>query len=92
MHPTQVYESIAGLLCFYYLWKLRVKIKIPGNLFFTYLVLAGIERFLVEFIRTNEKYLFDIFSGAQMISFLMVLIGSYFLLYPTTITINEKVS
>ena len=92
VHPTQVYESIAGLLCFYYLWKQRVKIKTPGNLFFTYLILAGIERFLVEFIRTNEKYLFDIFSGAQMISFLMVLIGSYFLLYPTTNIINEKVS
>ena len=92
VHPTQLYESIAGLLCFYYLWKQRLRIKTPGNLFFTYLILAGIERFLVEFIRTNEKYLFDIFSGAQMISFLMVLIGSYFLLYPSTITINEKVS
>ena len=92
MHPTQIYESIAGLLFFYYLWKQRLKIKTPGSLFFTYLVLAGMERFLVEFIRTNEKYFFDIFSGAQMISFLMVLIGSYFLLYPTTNIINEKVS
>ena len=27
VHPTQVYESIAGLLCFYYLWKQRVKNK-----------------------------------------------------------------
>ena len=51
----------------------------PGSQFFVYLILAGVERFFVEFIRTNEKYLFDIFSGAQVISLIMVFIGSYFL-------------
>ena len=55
-----------------------------GSQFFVYLILAGVERFFVEFIRTNEKYLFDIFSGAQVISLIMVFIGSYFLLYPLT--------
>ena len=33
-----------------------------------YLILAGFERFFVEFIRTNEKYFLDILSGAQIIS------------------------
>ena len=41
-----------------------------------------LERFLIEFIRTNEKYLFDIFSGAQVLSIIMVLIGVYCLFQP----------
>jgi len=59
-------------------------------LFFIYLIIAGVERFFIEFIRTNEKYLFDIFSGAQIISIIMVFIGSYFLLWPITQTSGEK--
>ena len=53
-----------------------------GSLFFLYLILAGVERFLIEFLRTNEKYLFDYFSGAQIISMIMIIVGTYFILYP----------
>jgi prolipoprotein diacylglyceryltransferase len=63
-------------------------VKIAGSLFFIYLILAGLERFSVEFIRTNEKYLFYFFSGSQIISILMMLIGTYFLLNP--IITSEK--
>ena len=53
-----------------------------GSLFLTYLVLAGIERFMIEFIRTNDKYLLGVLSGAQVISVIMISIGLYFLIYP----------
>jgi len=82
VHPTQIYEFLAAIAIFAFLWHRRNHVKVAGSLFFTYLILAGIERFLVEFIRTNEKYLFDIFSGSQIISVIMILIGSYFLLSP----------
>jgi prolipoprotein diacylglyceryltransferase len=72
------------------LWNLRNKINRPGSLFFIYLIIAGVERFFIEFIRTNEKYLFEIFSGAQIISIIMVFIGSYFLLWPITQTSGER--
>ena len=91
VHPTQLYESVAGIIFFLFLWSRRKKIQRAGTMFFTYLLLAGIERFLIEFIRTNEKYLFDIFSGAQVISILMILSGSYFLLFPSINTNVEKV-
>jgi|TARA_B110000914_G_scaffold52428_1_gene45169 phosphatidylglycerol:prolipoprotein diacylglycerol transferase len=91
VHPTQLYESAAGIFFFLLLWSRRKKIQIAGTMFFSYLLLAGIERFFIEFLRTNEKYLFDIFSGAQLISFLMVFIGSYFLLFPILNTNVEKV-
>ena len=82
VHPTQVYEFLICVMLFFYLWNKRKNIRVPGSLFFTYLICAGTERFLIEFIRTNEKYLFDIFSGAQVLSIIMVLIGVYFLFQP----------
>jgi len=88
VHPTQLYEFTAALLIFFFLWKRRNDVKIAGSLFFIYLILAGLERFSVEFIRTNEKYLFDFFSGSQIISILMMIIGTYFLLNP--IITSEK--
>ena len=91
VHPTQLYESAVGILLFFFLWSRRKKNQRAGTMFFSYLLLAGIERFSIEFLRTNEKYLFDTFSGAQMISFLMIIIGSYFLLFPILNTNNEKV-
>ncbi|MEL1231245.1 MAG: prolipoprotein diacylglyceryl transferase family protein, partial [Candidatus Neomarinimicrobiota bacterium] len=82
VHPTQLYETLICGGLFYYLWSKRKNIQVQGSLFFQYLVFAGFERFLIEFLRTNEKYAFDIFSGAQILSLLMIIFGSYFLLYP----------
>ena len=82
VHPTQLYEAIICGLMFYILWKKRNYIQYQGQLFFSYLILAGLERFFIEFIRTNEKYLFETFSGAQLLSVLMISVGSYFLIYP----------
>jgi len=90
VHPTQVYESIAGFLLFLLLWKFRTRTNTPGNLFYLYLILAGFERFVIEFIRTNEKYLFNTFSGAQIISVIMIFIGSYFLFWPINHSSREK--
>ena len=82
VHPTQMYETLICSILFYLLWSKRNNILVPGSLFFQYLILAGSERFIIEFLRTNEKYVFDIFSGAQILSILMIIIGSYFLLNP----------
>ena len=84
VHPTQIYESLAGIAIFTVLWNRRKYVKTTGNLFLFYLILTGVERFMIEFIRTNNMYLFDIFSGAQIISVLMVSIGLYFLVYPVS--------
>ena len=86
VHPTQIYEFIICLIIFFYLYNKRVNIKVKGTLFFTYLILAGFERFFIEFIRTNEKYFLSIFSGAQIISFFMISIGLLFILRPIKIT------
>jgi prolipoprotein diacylglyceryltransferase len=37
------------------IWSVRKKLKTPGTLFAFYLMLNGIERFLIEKIRVNNK-------------------------------------
>ncbi|MEN9949485.1 MAG: hypothetical protein RLY85_237 [Bacteroidota bacterium] len=54
--PTPLYEIVACSLLFFVLWQLRKKITVPGRLFALYLVLNGLERFLVEKIRVNTTY------------------------------------
>ncbi len=81
VHPTQLYEFALGLSIFFILWRLRLKIKITGQLFFTYFILAGTERFLIEFIRINPKYLWGL-SGAQLFALLLVATGAFFLWRP----------
>lgn len=81
VHPTQIYESLLCLVFFVILWINRQNPSIKNKLFFLYLILAGIERFFIEFIRTNEKYFLEIFSGAQIISVILIAVGLYFLLH-----------
>ena len=53
VHPTPIYETLAMGVVALVLWHLRDRMA-PGRLFALYLVLAGVERFLVEFVRRNE--------------------------------------
>ena len=68
--PTPFYETVTRLILFGVLMGLRRRIAFPGGLFAVYLVMNGIERFLVETIRVNTKY--DWFPGhpsqAELIS------------------------
>ncbi|MCW3039882.1 MAG: prolipoprotein diacylglyceryl transferase [Solirubrobacterales bacterium] len=53
VHPTPIYETLAMGLWAYVLWTQRDRVR-PGVLFALYLLGAGVERFLVEFLRRNE--------------------------------------
>ncbi|HEU4979290.1 MAG TPA: prolipoprotein diacylglyceryl transferase [Solirubrobacteraceae bacterium] len=54
VHPTPVYETLAMGLLAIWLWRMRERFR-PGALFAWYLVLSGIERFLIEFLRRNDR-------------------------------------
>jgi phosphatidylglycerol:prolipoprotein diacylglycerol transferase len=56
------------------LWRLRDRFA-PGVLFGLYLMLAGLERFLVEFIRRNDEVLAGL-TEAQLISLVMLGLGA----------------
>ena len=72
--PTSFYESVVCILLFFFLWSIRNRIKIPGIMFGIYLILNGVERFLIELIRVNTRYhLVGIsFTQAEMISLCLV--------------------
>ena len=57
VHPTPLYELGMGLLIGWYLWWRGGKKHGTGAIVGEYLVLSGIARFLVEFIRRNPKVL-----------------------------------
>lgn len=74
VEPTPVYELLFGLALGTYLW-IRGKKHLPlGQLTGEYLVLSGIGRFLVEFIRRNERLYFGM-SNAQVAALLTILAG-----------------
>lgn len=81
--PTPIYETFFGLLAFAILFFNKHKFKIPGTLFFIYMIVNGIERFLIEIIRVNDRYslLGMNYSQAQYISILFVIIGVTGLIY-----------
>lgn len=74
VHPTPVYEFLAGLAIFYYLRRLTRKQLPYGHLLAQYLMLSGVARFLVEFIRLNRRSLFGI-TDAQAISLICIMAG-----------------
>lgn len=75
VHPAPVYETLAAFAIFAILWRLRRKPMPVGMLFAIYLILAGVERLLVEFIRLNDLYWG--LSQAQWISIGMIVLGGF---------------
>jgi phosphatidylglycerol:prolipoprotein diacylglycerol transferase len=74
VHPTPVYESLAMGLCAWLLWQLRDRVR-AGVLFAIYLIYAGAERFLIEFVRLNDRGALGL-TTAQYESIAMMLGGA----------------
>jgi phosphatidylglycerol:prolipoprotein diacylglycerol transferase len=70
VHPTPIYETLSMGLLAWVLWRLRDVVR-PGGIFAIYLVFAGLERFLVEFVRLNEATVAGL-TTAQVISLAMM--------------------
>jgi phosphatidylglycerol:prolipoprotein diacylglycerol transferase len=69
VYPTQLYEVALGFVMFLILWRLRDHKHAEGWLFGLYCVLAGVERFIIEFVRAkDDRFLFGTFTGAQVIA------------------------
>ena len=77
IHPTQLYSSLILFCIFLYLFFItQHKKKYPGYIFFTYLILASAERFLIDFWRADRiMSLFNSFlSFHQLIA--IIIMGS----------------
>jgi phosphatidylglycerol---prolipoprotein diacylglyceryl transferase len=79
VHPTPIYELLAGLAIGYYLWRRGASQKPVGEITGEYLILSGVARFLVEFIRINPKIYWGM-SNAQVASLGAVAVGVVFVI------------
>ena len=77
VHPTPIYETVSMALVAWALWSARDVLR-PGVVFAWYLLLAGTERFLVEFIRRNEPIAAGL-TEAQLLSLVMMIAGAIWL-------------
>jgi len=74
VHPTPLYEMVAGLVIGWWLWRRGGKPRATGAILGQYLILSGLARFLVEFIRRNPKIILGL-SNAQLASAGAALVG-----------------
>lgn len=75
-----LYSAVALLAVFAVLWTLRRSDRRPGWLLGWYLLLAGTERFLVEFLRAKDDRLLWGLSIAQAIAVAAAVAGASLLL------------
>ncbi len=80
VHPTQLYEIGLSMLIFGALWRIRRHGYAPGWLFSIWMILAGAERFAVEFFRAKDDRFFGAITLAQLISLALALAGALLLL------------
>lgn len=73
VHPTQIYESLAGFALAtvaFLVWRRR---KFRGQVILTVTILYGVWRFLIEYVRDDpERGFYFGFSTSQLISILLV--------------------
>jgi phosphatidylglycerol:prolipoprotein diacylglycerol transferase len=77
VYPTQIMEVAMGMIMFGILWRMRDHKHAEGWLFGVWAILAGVERFIVEFFRAKDDRLGWTMglSLAQVIALAMIAVG-----------------
>jgi phosphatidylglycerol:prolipoprotein diacylglycerol transferase len=75
VYPTQLLEVALGAIMFAVLWRLRDHRHAEGWLFGVYCVLAGLERFAVEFLRAKDDRFFGSLTTAQLFALAVLVAG-----------------
>ena len=76
VHPTQLYEAGAALIMFFVLTRMVSRPHRRGLVFGLFLIMLGVERFLVEFVRAKDDRFLGPFTVAQLISAIIVVVGA----------------
>jgi len=74
VYPTQLLEVLLGFVMFTVLWRLRKHEHGTGWLFGVYCVMAGIERFIVEFFRAKSDMVGPV-TSAQVVALAIFAVG-----------------
>lgn len=74
VHPVQLYASLLGLVLFFVLANWRP--KRPGGRLCAFLVIYGVSRFFLEYLRGDFRGVLGPFSLPQLFSIAFVLVGA----------------
>ncbi len=74
-HPTFLYESIADVIIFLFLFFVIKRLNKSGTVFFSYLILYSIVRFFIEGIRIDSVLNINSIPIAQIISVITIITG-----------------
>jgi phosphatidylglycerol:prolipoprotein diacylglycerol transferase len=80
VYPTQLLEVVLGFVMFIVLWRLRHHRHAAGWLFGMYCLLAGTERFVVEFFRAKSDMVGPV-TSAQVIALGVAAVGAVLLIW-----------
>jgi phosphatidylglycerol:prolipoprotein diacylglycerol transferase len=86
VHPSQLYNALAGLVLFALFQGLRKRFRVPGVMFWTFVILFALVRIPLDFTRTYETNSVILrLAGAdvtesQMTSAVMILFGTLMIL------------
>ena len=83
LHPTQIYESLAGLIIFLALMVLERRGRgFPGRTFWMFVLLYSVSRFVIEFYRGDDRgFVFSAVSTSQAISLVLAPLSLFMLWY-----------
>jgi phosphatidylglycerol---prolipoprotein diacylglyceryl transferase len=77
VQPTPIYETLSMGLVAWWLWRMRDRFR-PGALFAFYMLLSGLERLLVEFVRRNHRIVAGL-TAPQLESIAVAILGGLWL-------------
>ena len=72
LHPTQIYESMAGFAIFGILYATRDRFRTPGVRFWTMLILYGAARSFLEIFRDDPRGFLGPLSESQVVSAVLI--------------------
>jgi phosphatidylglycerol:prolipoprotein diacylglycerol transferase len=72
LHPTQIYESMAGFAIFGILYATRDRFRTPGVRFWTMLILYGAARSFLEIFRDDPRGFLGPLSESQVVSGVLI--------------------
>ena len=75
IYPTQLFSCVGLLIIFFILFFFQSRRAFKGEIISLYLILYGIFRFLIEFLRGDILPVFHGFTSAQLISVVFVVVG-----------------
>jgi phosphatidylglycerol:prolipoprotein diacylglycerol transferase len=82
LHPTQIYESAAGLVIFLLLMAFERRGRpFPGRTFWMFVLLYAVSRFVIEIYRGDPRGMVMGFSTSQFISLLLAPLAVVMLVY-----------